>query len=372
MTMARTTNLNRRPTLTDVANMAGTSRTAAGKVLLNTGGDRVRVSEDTANKIKQAAEQLDYIPTRAAQQLRGAPSGVVALLASPIAFDYTSYALMMVKLQEFISEQSRHCIVYAFRRATGSLLNDEANRLLYNDLRGRFIDAAVILQPDLYQTQAPLHEILPAHLPQVIIGPKQAGRYQDRDQTTPIRHVTTDYGRFTRDMVERFVHQGRRHIIQLVNNPDSLVNQQRLSGCEDACREAVLKGRLDRWQTVTGALNLYKSEGFDQQVFRWVREEGVDAILANNDQGGIALLMALRRLGISVPEQVAVVGYDNEPTAKFVDPPLCTVDFRPVEHAEVAAQLLGKLLSLNEQTQPDASMNDVTLLPQLIHRGSSG
>jgi LacI family repressor for deo operon, udp, cdd, tsx, nupC, and nupG len=71
-----------RARLIDVAQAAGVSRVAVGKVLLGTGGERVCVAERTASKIRAAARRLGYRPNLTAQQLRGMPSRLISVVMS--------------------------------------------------------------------------------------------------------------------------------------------------------------------------------------------------------------------------------------------------------------------------------------------------
>ncbi len=67
-------------TLIDIARAAGVSRSAVARVILGTGGDAVRVSEETSEKIQQMARRLGYSPNRLAQQLRGKASRTFGVL----------------------------------------------------------------------------------------------------------------------------------------------------------------------------------------------------------------------------------------------------------------------------------------------------
>jgi DNA-binding LacI/PurR family transcriptional regulator len=163
--------------------------------------------------------------------------------------------------------------------------------------------------------------------------------------------------------VRHLVSLGRRRILTVTGPLDMAPAQDRLTGY----RFAVAEARIDQ----DPALEL--SGDFDQAaareaVERFMNAGGTfDAVFAASDAMALGALAAIRRAGLRVPEDVAVVGYDDSALALSADPPLSSVR-QPIEEMgrEMARALLGQLSSKRQVAR------SVVLATELVVRGSTG
>ena len=95
--------------------------------------------------------------------------------------------------------------------------------------------------------------------------------------------------------------------------------------------------------------------------------DGGDAIVCYNDMIAIGLLHQACALGVEVPRQIAIAGFDNVPTTRFMTPPLTSVDMCSEEQGEKAMELLLQLIKTGE-----AEATELQLEPRLIVRASTG
>jgi LacI family transcriptional regulator len=106
----------------------------------------------------------------------------------------------------------------------------------------------------------------------------------------------------------------------------------------------------------------------NQAIDFFIDQQKVDAIVASNDLWAVRFVQKLKARGLRVPEDVAVVGYDNLELATVIDPPLTTIDQRHKEYAETAIQLMIDLIA--DKSIPKSDRTRV-IEPDLVVRGSS-
>ena len=97
----------------------------------------------------------------------------------------------------------------------------------------------------------------------------------------------------------------------------------------------------------------------------------VDAVFACNDQMALGALKTTRELSLQVPQDLALVGYDDVPEAPFFSPPLSTVRQDLDQLGRSAVQELGRLIEAKQQEQTDIEPETILLQPELIVRESS-
>lgn len=110
------------------------------------------------------------------------------------------------------------------------------------------------------------------------------------------------------------------------------------------------------------------SEVLDRGIDEMVRKKGADAIIASNDVWATRFILNLTRNGLRVPEDIAVIGYDNLDIAEVVSPALTTVD---QDHHEYARQALKLLLDVAEERRIPMDKRTLTVMPRLVIRESS-
>ena len=229
--------------------------------------------------------------------------------------------------------------------------------LLEKDIDGLIIEPS---KSDIYTRNMPLFQRLEERgIPCVIIQGKPA-------QLEHIPSVLTDDREGGRLLTRHLIRSGRSRILGIFKADDSQ-GRERHAGYVDALNEAGLpyNPELVIWfHTEDRAI-----KPFESLKRMCASETDFDAVVCYNDQIAVRVVRSLREQGKSVPEEVAVTGFDDSFLAESFDPGLTTVEHPQEELGETAARLLLKLIRKEELEE---AQKQIVLPVQLIERGSSG
>jgi len=190
-------------------------------------------------------------------------------------------------------------------------------------------------------------------LPAVLVGHRRA----DRDAS----YVDIDHEAAAESITDHLINSGRRKIIHITGRPDSVSGRDRAIGFRRALQRAGL--------STEGAV--IKGDYTDEsgyEVASKLLADGVefDAVFCGNDNTARGVYTALAEVGLTVPHDVAVAGFDDLKFAAELDPPLTTVR-QGVE--DIGAEAARTLLSLLES--PDSGPRRVLLPTELVVRRST-
>ncbi|GAA4244830.1 LacI family DNA-binding transcriptional regulator [Dactylosporangium darangshiense] len=332
--------MTRPPTLDQVAERAGVSRTAASRVINNA----PNVSRATRDAVERAIRDLGYHPNRTARALATSRTDTVALAISgerPEIFADPFFAQVIVGVSEAIEETDLHlmlCLATSVRGQT------RLRHLL--DRRG--VDGMMVMA---LRGDDPLARIAEqSGLPTVFGGRPLRGE--------PHWFVDADNAGGARLAVEHLIAQGRRRIVMINGQTDTNVNDTRRRGY----LEALTLAGLASAGTADG--DFTEPSGHAATAALLAGRPDLDAVFAANDNMAAGALRALREAGRRVPDDVAVIGFDDLAIAEQTDPPLTTVH-QPVRAlGRELARMLVLALAGREPTP--------LLLPtRLVVRGSA-
>lgn len=304
-------------TIKDVASRAGVSVATVSRVL----NEKGLVREDTIRRVLEAAAALNYVPHGGARSLSTRRTSTVGVVLPDLH-------------GEFFSEMIRGIDVAARRRGYHLLVSgshsewSEMSAVLLA-VRGR-VDGMIVMAPELEAER--IASWLPTGLPVVLLNGRAEGAWS----------VAVDNAQGAGSMMEHLFSLGHREIAYIsgpVGNADAT---ERLRAWRVAMQGAGV-GRLDEL-LVPGDFS--ETAGYEAGYTILSRERRPTAVFAANDAMAIGALCAVREQGVRVPEEMAVVGFDDIPIARFVSPPLTTVS---VEIAELGRQAFELLLEASEQ-----------------------
>ncbi|MEU3295155.1 LacI family DNA-binding transcriptional regulator [Streptomyces longwoodensis] len=332
------------PTLEEVAARAGVGRGTVSRVINNAAG----VKESTRRAVQQAIAELGYVPNLAARSLAGRRADAVALVMTEP--DWRQFA------EPFFSE-----IVTALGDAvadTGlqlllTLVRSDAERLRFLEYaRGGRVDGVLLMS---VHADDPLPDMLAeARMPTVLLGRRSAEEY--------VSYVDADNVGGARTAVGHLLDQGRTAIATITGPADMYVAQCRLRGYHEALELAGLGGKPS-WV----AEGDFTEESGRRAMARLIeRHPEIDGVLAASDTTAAGALQALRAAGRRVPEDVAVIGFDDFPLARRTAPPLTTVR-QPLE--EIGRAMVRLLLE--EMEEPSVAWRHVILRTELVLRESA-
>jgi DNA-binding LacI/PurR family transcriptional regulator len=331
-------------TLEEVAQAAGVSRATASRVLTSD----PRVSADARRAVERAASKLGYIPNQAGRALATGRSGAVAMVIfepTTLLFGDPFFPRLMRGLGDVLTSRDIQLVLLAPQSGPDS---DRVERYV---AAGHADGALLVSLPSSH----PLPARLAARGIPFVIG----GRPTEADRYT---HVDVDNVSGAARAVAHLVSGGRRTIATVTGRKDVPAGQDRLRGYHEGLKAAGLAA--DDALVETGD---FTSEGGARAMRSLLaRRPGLDAVFAASDPMAAGVLQALAEAGRRVPEDVAVVGYDDDPIAAALQPPLSSVR-QPIE--EMGREMARLLMEAIDS--PDRPPRRVLLTTRLEVRHSS-
>jgi LacI family transcriptional regulator len=328
-------------TIREVAREAKVSVATVSRVF--TGKSPVR--EETRQRVRQVAERLHYLPHGAARSLITRRTMTLGILLPDLH-------------GEFFSEVIRGIVLRARRSGYHLLVSSSHSDLseieaTVSAMRGR-VDGLILMSPDMEAGW--LFARLPARLPVVLLN--AAG------DTGPFETIGVDNCGGAFAMTRHLLGLGHRRIA-IVRGPEGNRDaSERLRGWRWALQD--LPGGDVQGLEIAGDFTEAAGERAAAKIA--AQDPRPTAVFAANDAMAIGLLAGLRELGVRVPEEVAVVGFDDVPIARYVSPPLTSVRI-PI--AELGARAVERLLHAVENGGEPERTHE-TLATELVVRASCG
>jgi DNA-binding LacI/PurR family transcriptional regulator len=328
-----------RPTLEDVAAKAGVSRSTASRVL----NEESYVSPRAREAVLAAAHALDYSPNQAARSLVTRRTGAIALLLSEpeskVLDDPYFAAVVRAGFRELAGVGSQMVVMFV----------DSADDVPATTrfLGGGHVDGALVFAP---HRDDPLPAALKA-LPIPVVFGGRAG-------TTRGLHVIDFDNRAGANLaVRQLVGMGRRRIATISGTRDHPAATDRLAGW----RKALAEHGLDPdGLAEEGAFTFDGGERAMKRLIERVPE--LDAVFAASDPMAAGALRALRAAKRRVPRDVAIIGFDDNPTlAPATSPPLSSVHQDPAHQVHEMVAVLMRLVS-GEPVRPGRRTLPVSLV----------
>ncbi|GGJ85797.1 LacI family transcriptional regulator [Streptomyces camponoticapitis] len=332
------------PTLEEVAAHAGVGRGTVSRVVNNS----PRVRESTRELVERAIAELGYIPNRAARALAGNRTDAVALVIPETEkrfFAEPYFSDVLHGVGTGLADTEMQLLLTLVRT------EKERRRFLQYARAGR-VDGVLMVS---VHGSDPLPDLLAeTGMPTVLSGRRTAGE--------SVSYVDSDNVDGARSAVRHLAETGRRRIATITGPLDMYVAQCRLGGYREAV--AAAGGGADPSWTAHG--DFTEESGRRAMTELLARHPDLDAVFAASDVMAAGALHSLRAAGRRVPENVAVVGFDDSPIAAHTDPPLTSVR-QPVE--EMGRAMARVLLEAIDD--PAAPRQHVVLPTELVRRTSS-
>ncbi|MCX4766377.1 LacI family transcriptional regulator [Streptomyces sp. NBC_01275] len=341
-----------RPTLEAVAARAGVSRATVSRVV--NGGDGVR--EPLVERVRRAVEELGYVPNQAARSLVTKRHDAVAVVIAEPETRVFADPFFALQLRGISKELTAHDNQLVLLLTEGR--DDHARVARY--LAGGHVDGALVFSLHL---DDPLPGLIQgAGIPTVFGGrPGWSNGAGNGEGDDGVAYVDSDNRGGARTAVRHLVGLGRTRIAHITGALDQTSAVDRLDGYRD------VMGDADPLLVVESD---FTPGGGERAMRRLLdRRPDVDAVFAANDLTASGVLRVLREQGRRVPEDVAVVGFDDMlPVAEGTDPPLTTVRQDIEEMGRIMARLL--LRRLDPRSADDAQAG-VVLPTTLVRRDSA-
>jgi LacI family transcriptional regulator len=331
-----------RATIADVARRAGVSTATVSRVINQTAS----VAEETAARVRAAITELDYVPHAAARGLASRKTHTLGLLVPLITTDF--FAPTLRGVEAGAREAGYDLLIYSSRRGV------RPTEGFHHPLGEHNTDGLVVFLNSL--KDAEITRLHGRGFPMVLL-------HQAPPESLDVPYVTFDNTAGARELVDHLieVHNCRR--IAFLRGP-AFAHDSRW-------REAGYRESLDAhdipFDPALVGFGGYDSEHAKATVRKWLAEGlEVDAIFGGDDEAALGAIAALSQAGRQVPEDVAVVGFDDVNLARHLTPPLTTVR-APIE--EAGREAVRQLVCLVHDEHADPL---VQLPTRLVIRRSCG
>ena len=338
---------NQRPgavTLNDVAAAAQVSRATASRVLT---GD-VRVGARYQSAVLAAAEQLGYVPNRAARSLRTRRSGSVGVvLAEPSAvlFGNPFFGQLLAGITQQLNERDLQLTLFLPQ-------SERDERRLQSYLASGHVDGVLLT---FYQDRDPLYDRLAQNGIPVVVNARPL-------QASSASYVDADNEGGAALAVEHLLEQGCRTIATITGPLGTSAGAERLAGY----RRALERAGLPPDDALIRVGDFTTPSGRDLTSRLIMASPGIDGLFVAGELMAYGALDALHRLGRRIPDDVAVVSFDDLPGAATTDPPLTSIH-QPVE--QIGREMTRLLLAHLDDN--DRIARQVILGTHLVVRESS-
>lgn len=325
--------------ITDVARIAGVSVSTVSKVI----NARDGVARETSSRVNAVIDELGYEGSLVARSLRSHRTWVIGVLVA----GFEPFSTEILKgVASALEDSDYDLLAYTGGRRSGGT---GWERRYLSRLSGTLIDGAVLVTPTVVEADATV--------PVVAIDP----------HTGPLGFPTVDSDNMTGGLLatRHLIELGHRRIGFLAGRPDLASSQLRETGYRRALAEAGLP--VDEDLIRVGEYMRDRTHGPATDLL--TSADRPTAVFAANDLSAIGVLDVAERLGIAVPTELSVVGFDDIPDSARSTPPLTTIR-QPLQEMGTAATEM--LLSLIDDQAAEATTSRHIRLPvSLVVRGSS-
>ncbi|MFC4108723.1 LacI family DNA-binding transcriptional regulator [Micromonospora zhanjiangensis] len=326
-----------RPTLEAVAQRAGVSRATVSRVV----NGSPRVAEEIQRRVRRAVEELGYVPNQAARSLVTQRTGSIALVfseeANRVFSDDQVFPGIIRGVSQELEAADRQLVLMMAHSPAG-------HERIQRYATGGHVDGVLI---------ASMHgvEPLPATLQRRGIPVVCGGRSLDRANRSP--YVDVDHAGGVGAAVRRLLDTGRRRIATIAGPQDMVAGIDRLAAYRAALRDS------DR-RSIVAVGDFTRDSGVVAMRQLLADDPDLDAVFVASDLMAHGALRTLRDAGRRVPDDVAVIGFDDIELARFTEPPLTTVR-QPV--LDIGRRMAGQVLRIIDgQTVEPALVLDTELV----------
>lgn len=306
-------------TIYDVARRAGVAISTVSRVL----NDSSDVSDKTRSEVEQAIDELRFRPSRTARSLAQQ--------------EYHSFAVALPSFTApFQNELLKGIRAYIREPGLDLLICDLGSKQVEKSLRSFLERGAVrgLMICGVPLSEALTRELIDSQSPTVLVGSK-SDHFDSFfwEDAVGIRMAT-----------EHLLQQGISNICLICSAVESEAKTRRISGFKQAHIENGIP--FDPNRIVSGTIGYHsghsEEDGFDAMQTAFTRFPKIDGVIASSDVLAIGALMAIKEKGLSIPDDVAIVGYDDIKTSRFIGLSSVDLGMQAIGY-EAAKQVYGRI-----------------------------
>ena len=336
-----------RTTIRDVAAVAGVSYQTVSRVLNN----KPDVAEETRQRVLEVIEQLGYQPSSIARSLTQGRSYTLGVVSYGVEFYGPANTLSGIEHQ---ANELGYTLLLSLMRHP-----ETSGVQVLRDMLSYYVDGIVWAVSGIGDSREWTEkEMSHLSIPVVLL---------DMPPSPHLSIVNVDSRRGGYMATRHLLDQGYQTIGLIAGPLDWWAARQRKLGWQEALEEAGLA--IEDSLVVEGTWSAASGERGLGRLLE--QHPSVDAVFASNDQMALGVLKAARETGRRVPEDLAVVGFDDIPEAAFFCPPLSTVRQDLDELGRCAVRELGRMIEARQRGEAAVDPISISLQPELIVRESS-
>lgn len=334
----------KKTTIKDIANVLGITPSAVSKALNN----HPRISDKTKTAVLQIAKNLDYQPNYLASALRKGKSNLVGVIIPKANSHF--FSSIIEKIEEVLNNKGYNVIIAqsneSYEKECKSI-----DALLYTQVDGIIASMAnETVKLDYYE------KIKAKGIPLIL--------FDRGENDLNVDYVGIDDYLSSQMVIEHLVAQGCKRIAHIAGFSHTRIYKNRIRGYRDALEKFGLP--IEDSLIVESNLRIEDGRKIMKQLLEL--KERPDAVYAAGDYAALGALQVMQENNIRVPDDMALVGFSNEPFTSLVTPSISSIE----QHSEQIGQIAAKtLLKRIETKNKNVSLNKLILQPELIVRASS-
>ena len=331
-------------TIYDIADKLKVSIATVSRALKN---DPV-VNIKTRKKIFAMAEEMNYRSNNFARNLRNSRTETIGVIVPKLNSSFMSSVI--AGIEKVLNASGYHLIISQSSEDVKKEIAS-AKTMFNNRVDGLLVSLA-------YDTTDLKHFDIfsKKNIPVIFFD-----RVLDNPHYT---NILIDNKKAAKQATEHLISQGCKRIVHVTASSRLNVYEERLKGYKEAL--AAHKMKFDKKNVITGNLSLKAGEAAAKLILKM--KPLPDGIFVANDNCAVGCMLAVKQAGIRIPEDIAFVGFNNDPVSKVVEPNLTTINYPGYEMGEVAAQTLINHLT---GTSTIHATNTIILRWEFLVRASS-
>jgi LacI family transcriptional regulator len=337
-------------TIHDIAKKLNITASTVSRAL----NDHPRISEATKKTVQKAAEQLNYQPNHIAAALRNGKSKILGIIV-PWA-DRNIFSSAIRGIEEIANGANYNVMIcQTYESQKKEVATVEA-------LLNARVDGIIVSHGKNTLNFDHFHKIKEKGIPLVL--------FDRSNDELEVSHVVIDDFLGAYKATEHLIQQGCKRIAHFTNTRKISIYKERLRGY----REALVNNGLTYDESLVVESDLQLEDGRNSMLQLLKLKERPDAVFSASAYGMLGALQVLKENGIKIPEEVALIGFMNEPFTSYTEPSLSTVDQHSMRMGKAAAQIfLDEVSGNSKKSDPTKKFipQKIVLTPELIIRQSS-
>lgn len=334
----------KKSTIKDIANVLGITPSAVSKALNN----HPRISKKTKDAVIQVAENLNYQPNHIATALRKGKSNLVGVIIPRANSNF--FSSIIERMEEVLNKKGYNVIITQSNESYEKECNS-IEALLFTQVDGIIASMAnETVNLDYY------NKIKQKGVPLIL--------FDRGENDLNVDYIGIDDYNSSHMVIDHLVEQGCKRIAHIGGYSHTRIYKNRIKGYIDALEKHNFPFEKD----LIYECNLRQSDGRSIMKKLLSLPKKPDGIYVSGDYAALGALEVLKQQNVRIPEDMALVGFSNEPFSAVVSPPISSIE----QHSEKIGELAAKAF-LKRIANPDEKieLNKIILKPELIVRASS-